>query len=107
MSLTKVLSIKDNVMNCAANAGLEYSMIHEIEGIVADVHHDSESTYGKRDVVQLINSIEREKIRFLRGHSTLKYLYNRIDTSLDRFKMHHPKFDYRNDSVLNAYYSEA
>jgi len=104
MTILKVLGIKENVMSWAANVAHEYSLSHEIEKMVANVKYARKSTYGKSEVVQLITSIEREKIRFLRGHTTLKYLYIKIESELDRFKMHHPGFDHLN-TILNTYYS--
>ena len=105
MSLTKVLGIKDNVMSCAANVGSEEFLSHAIEETVADARYVREYSYGKRDVIQLITSIEREKISFLRGNTTLKYLYTTIDSKLGRFRMHHPNFDYLTDPAMNAYFS--
>jgi len=80
-------------------------MEHKIKERLEDL--DAEGLpYSKDDMIQLIIFIEKCKIRFWQGDISAKELLHEVNTEIDRFKMQHPKFDFLNDSALNAYYSK-
>jgi hypothetical protein len=56
------------------------------------------------DMIRLICSIERYKIRCLKGDISAKRLYRGVDHALSEFGIKHPGFDYMNDPNLNAYF---
>jgi hypothetical protein len=64
-----------------------------------------EVPYDKPDIIQLIKSVETDKVKFLRGDISAKRLYCDIDYTLSLFKIKHPGFDYMNDPAINAYFS--
>ena len=64
-----------------------------------------ELPYEKCDIIQLINSIETDKVRFLQGEISAKRLYRDVEYSLSLFKIKHPGFDYLKDPVMNVYFS--
>ena len=105
MSIVKLLDIKDNFLRNAANDDFINDLKYEIEEKLNDLEYSEGSHYGKRDVIKLIISIEKYKLRFLRGEISAKQLYSVVDVELDRIKTRHPGFDFLKDSVVNAYYS--
>ena len=105
MSFVKILDINVNFLRAASNKDFMDGLQHEIEGKIANLDDTKGLPYCKPDIVQLISSIEKNKIRFLQAEISAKQLYTEVATKLDQFKMEHPGFDLLNDSVLNAYYS--
>jgi hypothetical protein len=78
---------------------------HEIEEKLGEFLDTEELPYGKSDMIQLISSIEKFKIRFLCGDISAKQLYSEVSTKLNLFKIQYPGFNFLNDPVLNIYYS--
>ena len=78
---------------------------HEIDEKLAGLDEMERLPYDKRDIVQLIRTIETSKMKCLRGDITAKQLYRDADYSLSLFKIKHPGVDYLNDPALNAYFS--
>ena len=105
MSFVKILDINVNFLRTAAEKNFMDELSHEIERKLAMLDDMEGLPYGKPDIVQLISSIEKEKIRFLREDISARQLYAEVASKLSQFKIQHPRFDYLNDSGLNAYYS--
>ena len=104
MSCVKLLDVNDHFLRNAANEGFMNDLKPEIEAKLANV--DAEGlAYGKPDVIQLIITIEKYKLRFLHGEISATQLYSEVAAKLDRFKVEHPGFNFLKDSVVNAYYS--
>jgi hypothetical protein len=57
-------------------------------------------------MIQLISSIEVDKMKCLKGDITAKRLYRDVDYALSLFKIKNPKFDYLKDPAFNAYFCE-
>ena len=105
MSFVKILDINVNFLRTAANKDFMDELSHEIERKLAKLDDMEGLPYGKPDIVQLISSLEKDKIRFLRADISARQLYAEVASELSQFKIRHPRFDYLNDSGLNAYYS--
>jgi hypothetical protein len=105
MSFVKILDINDNFLRASGNKDIMDGLKHEIEEKLANLDDTKDLPYCKPDIVQLISSIEKNKISFLQADISAKQLYTEVATKLDQFKMENPGFYFLNDSVLNAYYS--
>jgi hypothetical protein len=104
MSYVKLLDVNDHFLRNAADEDFVNDLKHEIEAKLA--HVDTEGlAYSKPDVIQLIISIEKHKLRFLHGEISAMQLYSEVVAKLDRFKVEHPGFNFLKDSVVNAYFS--
>jgi hypothetical protein len=101
----KILDINGNIMKTAANMDFMIELSHEIERKLAKLDDTEGSPYGKHDIVQLISLIEKNKVLFLRADINARQLHAEVASQLSQFKIQHPRFDYMNDSGLNAYYS--
>jgi hypothetical protein len=105
MSFLKILDISVHFQKTAANEDFMDELSHEIEKKLANLDDTEGLPYGKPDIVELISSIEKDKIRFLRADISARQLYAEVASKLSQFKIQHPRFDYMNDSGLSAYYS--
>ena len=105
MSFVKMLDINVNFLRAAANKDFLDELDQEIEGKLANLDDTKGLPYGKPDIVQLISSIEKEKIKFLHGEISAKRLYCDVDYSLSLFKIKHPGFDYLKDPAMSVYFS--
>ena len=105
MSLVKILDINVNLLKKAATKTSNDELSHEIEEKLAQFHDMDGLPYEKSDIVQLISSIETDKVKFLLGDISAKRLYCDVDYALSLFKIKHPGFDYMQDPALNAYFS--
>jgi hypothetical protein len=104
MPHTKIMDVKDHLMRNVFDVDFINNLKQEIEEKLHDLN-DTEGSCGKSDVIQLIIAIEKCKLRFLHGEISAMQLYNEVDVKLNRFKRKHPRFNFLNDSVVNAYYS--
>jgi hypothetical protein len=105
MSFTKILDMNDRFLKIASDKNLTDDLSREIERKLRDLGEMKGLPYGKPDIVQLIDTIEKAKIKCLHGHMSAKQLYREIDHKLALFKIRHPGFDYMDDTAIEAYYS--
>ena len=105
MSLVKILNINVNLLKKATAKTSNDDLQHEIQGKLAELHDMDRLPYKKSDIVQLISSIETDKVKFLLGAISAKRLYCDVDYALSLFKIKHPGFDYMKDPALNTYFS--
>ncbi len=105
MSLVKILDVNVNLLKRAADKTFTDNLSQEIEGKLAAFDKRDDLPYEKLDIVELIQSIETHKIKFLLGTISAKRLYCDVDYDLNLFKIKHPGFDYMKDPSLNAYFS--
>jgi hypothetical protein len=78
---------------------------HEVEAKLARLDDIGGLPYEKSNMIQLIRSIEEDKMKCLKGETNAKRLYRDVDYALSLFKIKHPGFDYLKDPALNAYFS--
>jgi hypothetical protein len=103
MSYVKFLNVKDHFLRKAAKKDSMNDLKHEIEAKLQNL--DTEGlAYGRPDMIQLIISIEKYKLRFLQGDMSAKQLYDKVASKLDRFKRQYPGFDFLNDPAMNVYF---
>jgi hypothetical protein len=105
MSFVKILDIDVDLLRKAANKDFMVELLHEVESKLASLDDMKGGSYVKPDIIQLIKSIETNKVKFLRGDISAKRLYCDVDYALSLFKIKHPGFDYMNDPAINAYFS--
>ncbi len=105
MSFAKILDMNHRFLKIASDKVLVDELCHEIERKLHDLDDTKGMPYGKPDIVQLIGSIEKAKIKCLHGHMSAKQLYQEVNHKLSLFKSKHPGFDYMKDSAIDAYYS--
>jgi len=103
MSFVKIFDIDVNFLKTAANEDGMDALSHEIERKLAGLDVKG-LPYDKPDILRLINSIEKDKIRFVQGDISARRLYVDVDYSLSLFKIKHPEFDYLKDPALNVYF---
>lgn len=105
MSFVKILDINADFLKTAANKDYMAELRREIERKLAGLGDMKGLPYDKPDIIQLIISIETEKIRCLQGDISAKRLYRNVDYTLNPFKIKHPGFDYLTDPALDIYFS--
>jgi len=105
MSYLKILDVNVNFLRTAAKKDFMDELRREIERILAALDDMKGFPYDKPDIIQLIKTIETDKVKFVRGEISAKRLYSDVDYTLSLFKIKHPGFDYLNDPIVNAYFS--
>lgn len=105
MSLPKILDINVHFMRKADSHNFVNDLNHEIETKLANLNDMKGLPYDKSDVIQLISSIEINKMRCLKGEIDAKQLYHGVEQALIQCKIKHPGFYYLKDPALNAYFS--
>ena len=105
MSLVKILDINVNLLKRATTKTSNDELSHEIEGILTQFHDMDGLPYEKSDMIELISSIEIDKVKCMKGEISAKRLYCDVDYALSLYRIKHPGFDYMKDPILNAYFS--
>ena len=105
MSLIKILDINAHFIKKSSSDDFVSELSHEIEEKLASLDDMEGLPYDKPDIVQLIRTIETDKMKCLKGDISAKRLYRDVDYALSLFKIKHPGFDYMKDPGLNAYFS--
>jgi hypothetical protein len=105
MSMAKILDINGHFIRKSTSDDFVSELSHEIEEKIASLDIIKSLPYEKPDIIQLISSVEIDKMRCVKGYITAKRLYCDVDYALSLFKIKHPGFDYLKDPALNAYFS--
>ena len=105
MSLIKILDINVDFIRKSASDNFVSELSHEVEAKLARLDDIGGLPYEKSNMIQLIRSIEEDKMKCLKGETNAKRLYRDVDYALNLFKIKHPGFDYLQDPALNAYFS--
>jgi hypothetical protein len=105
MSLIKILDINVDFIRKSASDNFVSELSHEVEAKLARLDDIGGLPYEKSNMIQLIRSIEEDKMKCLKGETNAKRLYRDVDYALSLFKIKHPGFDYLQDPALNAYFS--
>jgi hypothetical protein len=104
MSIEPVFIIRDEILNVIDSEDLRAELNREIAKIIAPVDDGKIAVSLKREIIELIGSIEMIKIRFLRGEVRAKDFHREIDFSLQQFRMRYQNFNYQDDPIFNAYF---
>jgi hypothetical protein len=105
MSLIKILDVNVDFIRKSASDNFVSELSHEVEAKLARLDDIGGLPYEKSNMIQLIRSIEEDKMKCLKGETNAKRLYRDVDYALSLFKIKHPGFDYLKDPALNAYFS--
>ena len=105
MSLIKILDINVDFIRKSASDNFVSELSHEVEAKLARLDDIGGLPYEKSNMIQLIRSIEVDKMKCLKKEINAKRLYRDVDYALSLFKIKHPGFDYLKDPALSAYFS--
>ena len=105
MTFAKIFDINHDFLRLAENRDFMDGLSPAIERKLAGLDDMEGLPYAKSDVIQLIESLETDKVRFLKGEISATRLYRGVDSSLSRFKIKHPGFDTLKDPAMNIYFS--
>jgi hypothetical protein len=104
MSYEKLLVIKEDILKVANSEDLSKDLNREVEKMIADFDGGRTASSFRREIIELISSIEMIKIRFLRGEVRAKDLHREVDFSLNQFRMRYQNFNYQDDPIFSAYF---
>ncbi len=104
MGFLSIFGISPDFVKIAESRDLD-RMSSEFERKLSILDQLEELLYEKEDIIQLIGTIETDKIRFLQGSINGKRFYEDVDRALTDFKLKYPRFDYLNDPALKAYFT--
>jgi hypothetical protein len=105
MSMLNILNINPHFIKQSAHEDFASEMNHKVEEKLSLLTDMKNLPYDRSDMIQLIRSIEEDKMKCLKGETNAKRLYRDVDYALSLFKIKHPGFDYLQDPALNAYFS--
>ncbi len=103
MSFEQLFVLRDEILKVIDSKDLREDLKREILKILAPLN-DGHTVFPKRDVVELICSIEMIKIRFLRGEVRAKDLHREVKFNLHQFRVQHQNFNYQDDPIFNVYF---
>lgn len=104
MSFDQLFIIRNEILNFIDSEDLRETLNREIVKMIAPFDDGKTAVSMKREIIDLICSIEMIKILFLRGEVRAKDLHREVDFSLHQFRMRYQNFDYQNDPIFNAYF---
>ena len=105
MSYEKLLVIKEDILKVADSEDLSKDLNREVEKMIAPISMAARTASSfRREIIELISSIEMIKIRFLRGEVRAKDLHREVEFSLKQFRMRYQNFNYQDDPIFSAYF---
>jgi hypothetical protein len=104
MSPGQLFTIRNEILKVIDSVDLREDLNREITKIVAPFDDRKSALSRKREIIELICSIEMTKIRFLRGEVRAKDIHREVHFSLHQFKMRYQGFNYLDDPIFNAYF---
>ena len=104
MSYEKLLVIKEDILKVADSEDLFQDLSLAVEKIIAHFDEGKTTRSLRREIIELITSIEMLKIRFLRGEVRAKDLHREVEFSLNQFRMRYQNFNYQDDPIFSAYF---
>jgi hypothetical protein len=104
MSYEKLFAIKEDILKIAASEDLSRDLHRAVEKITAGSDNGKTTRSFRREIIELIRSIEMIKIQFLLGEVRAKDLHREVEFSLQQFRLRHQNFDYRDDPIFNSYF---
>jgi hypothetical protein len=82
MSLIKILDINVDFIRKSASDNFVSELSHEVEAKLARLDDIGGLPYEKSNMIQLIRSIEEDKMKCLKGETNAKRLYRDVDYAL-------------------------
>jgi hypothetical protein len=104
MSFEQLFSIRDEILKFIESEDPREGLNREIARIVTPFDDGKTALSLKRDIIELICSIEMIKIRFLRGDVRAKDIHREVRLRLHQFHLRHRGFNYLDHPIINAYF---
>jgi hypothetical protein len=104
MSYEKLLVIKEDLLKVAGSEALSHDLSRAVEKRIAHCDDGKTTRSFRREIIDLITSIEMLKIRFLRGEVRAKDLHREVEFSLQQFRARHQNFNHQDDPIFSAYF---
>ena len=104
LSCEKLLVIKEDLLKVAGSEDLFHDLSRAVEKRIAHCDDGKTTRSFRREIIELITSIEMLKIRFLRGEVRAKDLHREVEFSLQQFRMRYQNFNYQDDPIFSAYF---
>jgi hypothetical protein len=104
MSYENLFAIKEDILKVAGSKDLVLDLNRAVEEIIARCDDGEMNRSFRREIIELISSIEMIKILFLLGNVRAKDLHREVEFSLQQFRMRHQNFDYVDDPIFSSYF---
>jgi hypothetical protein len=104
MSYEKLLIIKEDLLKVAGSKDLSHDLSRAVEKRIAHCDDGKTTRSFRREIIDLITSIEMLKIRFLRGEVRAKDLHREVEFSLQQFRARYQNFNHQDDPIFSAYF---
>jgi hypothetical protein len=104
MSIESLLHIRGELLRVADSRNLPEDLSREIAQISAPFDDGKTAPSIRREILELIGSIEAIKIRFLRGDLRAKDLHREIEFALQQFQMRHQGCNCRENGLFRSFY---
>ena len=104
MSFDQLFDIRDEILKFIDSEDPREDLNREIARIVTPFDDGKTALSLKRDIIELICSIEMIKIRFLRGEVRAKDIHRDVHFRLHQFHLRHQGFPYQDNPIINAYF---
>ena len=104
MSYEKLLIIKEDLLEVAGSDALSHNLSRAVEKRIAHCDDGKTTRSFRREIIELITSIEMLKIRFLRGEVRAKDLHRAVEFSLQQFRARYQNFNHQDDPIFSAYF---
>jgi len=104
VSYEKLFAIREDILKVAGSEDLFQDLNCAVEEIIARCDDGKMNRSFRREIIELISSIEMVKIRFLLGKIRAKDLHREVEFSLQQFRMRHQNFDYMDDPIFSSYF---
>ncbi len=100
----KLFALREDILKVAGSKDLLQDLNRAVEEIIARRDDGKMNRSFRREIIELISSIEMIKIRFLLGNVRAKDLHREVEFSLQQFHMRHQNFDYQDDPIFSSYF---
>ncbi len=104
MTYENLFAIREDILKVAGSEDLFQDLNSAVEEIIARCDDGDTNRSYRREIVELISSIEMIKIRFLLGNVRAKDLHREVEFSLQQFRTRHQNFDYQDDPIFSSYF---
>ena len=104
MSYENLFAIREDILKVAGSKDLVEDLNRAVEEIIARCDDGKMNRSFRREIIELISSIEMIKILFLLGNVRAKDLHREVEFSLQQFRMRHQDFDYQDDPIFSSYF---
>ena len=104
MSYENLFAIREDILKVAGSKDLVEDLNRAVEEIIASCDDGKMNRSFRREIIELISSIEMIKILFLLGNVRAKDLHREVEFSLQQFRMRHQDFDYKDDPIFSSYF---